>query len=179
MNRNMFRVTSGSGKVCEYFETRKSAIDFIVDEFSMAMVFRTPTEGEKLTEYLKTNNETPNQYEYKYKIEEVYINHDYDFHNNSVYVVLVDRVEDCMQIGDVMMFQSHEEANEMFESIVLDDMKKYANIDTTENQTTIDFYDRWENDRAYATDHLCVQIMEFEKMPNGSFNKIETKCNAS
>lgn len=78
MGKNIFCVTSPNGEVTEYFDNRDSAIAFIVDEFSMALTFRTDVEGEKLTEYMKTHNETPNQYPYKYVISEIKINHEYD-----------------------------------------------------------------------------------------------------
>lgn len=78
MGKNIFRVTNANGKVNELFETRKSAVSFIVDEFSMTLAFRDDKEVERLTEYMETHNSTPKQYPFEYVIEEVKINHDYD-----------------------------------------------------------------------------------------------------
>jgi hypothetical protein len=83
MDKNIFRVTSASGRVNEYFINRDCAIAFIVDEFATALTFRDDKEGERLTDYMKTHRETPNQYPFKYYIEEVVVNHDYDNYSNE------------------------------------------------------------------------------------------------
>lgn len=78
MGKNIFRVTSDSGSVNEYFDNRESAVAFIVDEFSMTLIFRNDNEGELLTDYMQSHDSTPNQYPFKYNIEEIKVNHDYD-----------------------------------------------------------------------------------------------------
>lgn len=78
MGKNIYLVTSPSGNVNEYFEFRKSAIAFIIDEFAMADAFRYEDEGTRLAEYMEMHNETPNQYPYKYNIEEIALCTDYD-----------------------------------------------------------------------------------------------------
>ena len=72
----IYRVTTPTDSVCEYFEGRDNAIAFIVDEFAMALAFRNDMEGERLAEYMQTHNETPNQYPFKYTISEVKLNRD-------------------------------------------------------------------------------------------------------
>lgn len=74
----IYCVTNDSGKVKEYFTSRDSAIAFIVDEFSMALLFRNDKEGERLSEYLNANDSTPNQYPYKYSISAIKINNEYN-----------------------------------------------------------------------------------------------------
>lgn len=76
--KNIFRVTNDGGSVNEFFDNRDSAVAFIVDEFSMTLIFRNDNEGELLTEYMQTHDSTPKQYPFKYVIEEVKVNHDYD-----------------------------------------------------------------------------------------------------
>lgn len=78
MGNNIFRVTSDGGSVNEYFDNRDSAVAFIVDEFSMTLIFRNDNEGELFTDYMRSHNSTPNQYPFKYNIEEIKVNHDYD-----------------------------------------------------------------------------------------------------
>ena len=85
----IYRVTTPTDSVCEYFEGRDDAIAFIVDEFAMALAFRNDTEGERLTEYMQTHNETPNQYPFKYTISEVKLNRDF-VTPKSIYLVRVD-----------------------------------------------------------------------------------------
>ena len=75
---NIFRVTNDGGSVSEFFDNRDSAVAFIVDEFSMTLIFRNDNEGKLLTDYMESHDSTPNQYPFKYTIEEVKVNHDYD-----------------------------------------------------------------------------------------------------
>lgn len=78
MEKNIYLVSSASDKVKEYFISRDSAIAFIIDEFSTALTFRDNKEGDRLVEYMKKHDETPNQYPFKYFIKEIKVNHDYD-----------------------------------------------------------------------------------------------------
>lgn len=75
----IYQVTTPNGdNVNEYFDKRESAANFIIDEFALAMLYHTDNESEKLHAYMMRNNETPNQYPYKYLIKEIKINHEYD-----------------------------------------------------------------------------------------------------
>lgn len=74
----IYFVKDSDKQIVDYFETRKAAIAFIIDEFSMALAFRNDNEGNRLAEYLNTHDETPNQYLFKYYIDSSFVNHDYD-----------------------------------------------------------------------------------------------------
>lgn len=78
MGKYIFMVSDGGNNVSEYFGSRESAVRFIIDEFSMALLFRTETEGERLMEYMETHDETPNKYPYKYSIRKIALNTEYD-----------------------------------------------------------------------------------------------------
>lgn len=83
MEKKIFVVVNSDERVTEYFLKRDSAIAFIIDEFSMTLAFRDNEEGTRLSEYLKTHSETPNQYPFKYIIKEIVVNHDYDDYSNE------------------------------------------------------------------------------------------------
>lgn len=74
----IFHVTTPNGYANEYFDRRESAINFIIDEFAVALVYRVANEDDMLRKYLQTHSETPDKYPFKYIIEEIKINHEYD-----------------------------------------------------------------------------------------------------
>lgn len=171
---NMYRVTSPSGGVSEYFNCRQSAINFIVDEFEMAVTFRTEQEGEKLAEYMLTHNETPNQYPYKYMIEEVRVNHDYD-RPKSVYMVKVDCVQSCMQNGDEYLYYDYESAREHFDNIIDEDIIRNGERKNVNSELSPTLYDRWFDNENYCVEHLKVELIEFIDK-SGKLEKVYTKC---
>lgn len=166
MNKgNIFRVASTTDSVSEYFNSRDSAINFIIDEFAIALAFRNETEGERLAEYMLTHNETPNQYPYKYKIEEISVNHEYDKPNsNSVYLVKIDSVQSCTQNGEDYLYSNYEDAREHYESIIDDDMSRYGENPKVISEVTPNSYDRWFDNENYCVEHLKVELIEF--VPN-------------
>lgn len=170
MNK-IFLVTSPSDKVKEYFNCRQSAIDFIIDEFSMAVCFRTDNEGEKLAEYLLTHDETPNQYPYKYSITSIDVMTDYD-KPKSIYMVKVDCVKSCMQVGGEYLYNNYEDAKEHFDSLVNEDIKNNSNNSNTESGMNPTFYDRWFTTEGYCVDHCNISLIEFVE-ENGELKK---KC---
>ena len=158
--KNIYRVTNPTDSVCEYFEGRDNAIAFIVDEFAMAMAFRNDTEGERLTEYMKTHNETPNQYPFKYIIGEVSLNKDFD-KPKSIYLVSVDRVEDGIINDDEFLFYDYKSAKECFDNIVNKDREKAADIPNIKYMLSSSVYDRWDEGEAYCISHLSILLIEF------------------
>ena len=158
--KNIYRVTNPTDSVCEYFEERDNAIAFIVDEFAMAMAFRNDTEGERLTEYMKTHNETPNQYPFKYIIGEVSLNKDFD-KPKSIYLVKVDGVEDCTANDDEFLFYDYEGAKACFDNIVNEDREKNADNPNLRYMLSSSFYDRWDDYEGYCVSHLTVSLIEF------------------
>ncbi len=158
--KNIYRVTNPTDSVCEYFEGRDNAIAFIVDEFAMAMAFRNDTEGERLTEYMKTHNETPNQYPFKYIIGEVSLNKDFD-KPKSIYLVKVDGVEDCTANDDEFLFYDYEGAKACFDNIVNEDREKNADNPNLRYMLSSSFYDRWDDYERYCVSHLTVSLIEF------------------
>lgn len=167
--KNIYRVTNPTDSVCEYFEGRDNAIAFIVDEFAMAMAFRNDTEGERLTEYMKTHNETPNQYPFKYIIGEVNLNKDFD-KPKSIYLVKVDRVKDCTANDDEFLFYDYEGAKECFDNIVTEDRGKVADNSNIRYMLSSSFYDRWDDYEGHCVSHLTVSLIEFIEK-NGKFVK--------
>ena len=158
--KNIYCVTNPTDTVCEYFEERDNAIAFIVDEFAMAMAFRNDTEGERLTEYMKTHNETPNQYPFKYIVEEVRLNRDF-VTPKSIYLVRVDGVDDGIINDDEFLFYDYKSAKECFDNIVNEDKEKTADIPNISYLLSSSFYNRWDEGEAYSLSHLTVSLIEF------------------
>ena len=158
--KNIYCVTNPTDTVCEYFEGRDNAIAFIVDEFATAMAFRNDTEGERLTEYMKTHNETPNQYPFKYIIGEVSLNKDFD-KPKSIYLIKVDRVTDCTANDDEFLFYDYEDAKECFDNIVTEDRGKVADNSNIRYMLSSSFYDRWDDYEGHCVSHLTVSLIEF------------------
>ena len=157
----LYCVTNPTDSVCEYFEERDNAIAFIVDEFAMALAFRNDTEGERLTEYMQTHNETPNQYPFKYIIGEVRLNKDFD-NPKSIYLVRVDQVEDgIFNDGDEFLFYDYKSARECFDNIVNEDREKATDNPNMKYMLSPSFYDRWDEGEAYCISHLSVLLIEF------------------
>ena len=156
----IYRVTTPTDSVCEYFEGRNDAIAFIVDEFAMAMAFRNDTEGERLAEYMQTHNETPNQYPFKYIVEEVRLNKDFD-NPKSIYLVRVDRVEECTPNDDEFLFYDYKSARECFDNIVNEDREKATDNPNIKYMLSPSFYDRWDEGEAYCISHLSILLIEF------------------
>ena len=157
----IYRVTTPTDSVCEYFEGRDDAIAFIVDEFAMAMAFRNDTEGERLAEYMQTHNETPNQYPFKYIVEEVRLNKDFN-NPKSIYLVRVDRVEDgIFNDDDEFLFYDYKSARECFDNMVNEDRKKAADIPNIRHMLSSTVYDRWDEGEAYCLSHLTILLIEF------------------
>lgn len=167
----IYKVTNPSGNVSEHFNCRQSAIDFIIDEFSMALGFRTDNEGERLAEYMLTHNETPNQYPYKYLIEEIKVNTEYD-RPKPFYLVKVDCVESCMQKGNVFPYKNYEDAREHFDNIVDEDIKKNSKNSNVESGLNSVHYERWFTNENYCVEHLEVELIEVVEK-DGKFVK---KC---
>ena len=156
----IYRVTTPTDSVCEYFEGRDDAIAFIVDEFAMAMAFRNDTEGERLAEYMQTHNETPNQYPFKYIIGEVSLNKDFD-KPKSIYLVRVDGVEDCTANDDEFLFYDYKSAKECFDNIVNEEMEKNEDNPNIRYMLSSSSYDRWDDYEGYCVSHLTVSLIEF------------------
>ena len=156
----LYRVTTPTDSVCEYFEGRDDAIAFIVDEFAMAMAFRNDMEGERLAEYMQTHNETPNQYPFKYIVEEVRLNKDFN-NPKSIYLVRVDRVEECTPNDDEFLFHDYKSARECFDNIVNEDREKVADNPNIKFMLSSSFYDRWNEGEAYCVSHLSILLIEF------------------
>ena len=156
----LYCVTTPTDSVCEYFEERDNAIAFIVDEFAMALAFRNDTEGERLTEYMQTHNETPNQYPFKYIIGEVSLNKDFD-KPKSIYLVKVDGVEDCTANDDEFLFYDYEGAKACFDNIVNEDREKNADNPNLRYMLSSSSYDRWDDYEGYCVSHLTVSLIEF------------------
>ena len=158
--KNIYRVTNPTDSVCEYFEERDNAIAFIVDEFAMAMAFRNDTEGERLTEYMKTHNETPNQYPFKYIIGEVSLNKDFD-KPKSIYLVRVDGVEDGIINDDEFLFYDYKSAKECFDNIVNEESEKNEDNPNIRYMLSSTVYDRWDEGESYCLSHLTILLIEF------------------
>ena len=157
----IYRVTTPTDSVCEYFEERDNAIAFIVDEFAMALAFRNDTEGERLAEYMQTHNETPNQYPFKYTISEVKLNRDF-VTPKSIYLVRVDGVEDgIFNDDDEFLFYDYKSARECFDNMVNEDRKKAADIPNIRHMLSSTVYDRWDEGEAYCLSHLTILLIEF------------------
>ena len=157
----LYRVTTPTDSVCEYFEGRDNAIAFIVDEFAMALAFRNDMEGERLTEYMQTHNETPNQYPFKYTISEVKLNRDF-VTPKSIYLVRVDQVEDGIFNDDnEFLFYDYKSARECFDNMVNEDRKKAADIPNMRHMLSSTVYDRWDEGEAYCLSHLTILLIEF------------------
>lgn len=157
----LYCVTTPTDSVCEYFEERDNAIAFIVDEFAMALAFHNDTEGERLTEYMQTHNETPNQYPFKYIIGEVRLNKDFD-NPKSIYLVRVDQVEDgIFNDGDEFLFYDYKSARECFDNIVNKDREKAADNPSIRHMLSSTVYDRWDEDESYCLSHLTILLIEF------------------
>lgn len=157
----LYCVTTPTDSVCEYFEERDNAIAFIVDEFAMALAFHNDTEGERLTEYMQTHNETPNQYPFKYIIGEVRLNKDFD-KPKSIYLVRVDQVEDgIFNDGDEFLFYDYKSARECFDNIVNKDREKTADNSSIRHMLSSTVYDRWNEDESYCLSHLTILLIEF------------------
>lgn len=157
----LYCVTTPTDSVCEYFEERDNAIAFIVDEFAMALAFHNDTEGERLTEYMQTHNETPNQYPFKYIIGEVRLNKDFD-KPKSIYLVRVDQVEDgIFNDGDEFLFYDYKSARECFDNIVNKDREKAADNSSIRYMLSSTVYDRWNEDESYCLSHLTILLIEF------------------
>lgn len=157
----LYRVTTPTDSVCEYFEERDNAIAFIVDEFAMALAFRNDMEGERLAEYMQTHNETPNQYPFKYTISEVKLNRDF-VTPKSIYLVRVDQVEDGIFNDDnEFLFYDYKSARECFDNMVNEDRKKAADIPNMRHMLSSTVYDRWDEGEAYCLSHLTILLIEF------------------
>lgn len=143
MNKTMFRVTNTSGKVNEFFDNRESAIDFIVDEFAMTLIFRTENESKLLKEYMEEHNETPRRYPFSYTIEEIKINHDYDKPiKKSIYLVLVESLNCGVGSEQTKMFPTYEKAKEYFDEVVSKDLEKYDPDNTCKYARGENMYER-------------------------------------
>lgn len=156
----LYRVTTPTDSVCEYFEGREDAIAFIVDEFAMALAFRNDMEGERLAEYMQTHNETPNQYPFKYAISEVKLNRDF-VTPKSIYLVRVDGVENGIINDDEFLFYDYKSAKECFDNIVNEDKEKAADIPNISYLLSSSFYNRWDEGEAYSISHLTISLIEF------------------
>ena len=156
----LYRVTTPTDSVCEYFEGRDNAIAFIVDEFAMALAFRNDMEGERLAEYMQTHNETPNQYPFKYAISEVKLNRDF-VTPKSIYLVRVDGVEDGVINDDEFLFYDYKSARECFDNIVNEDREKAADNTSIRHMLSSTVYDRWDEDESYCLSHLTILLIEF------------------
>ena len=156
----LYRVTTPTDSVCEYFEGRDDAIAFIVDEFAMALAFHNDIEGERLTEYMQTHNETPNQYPFKYIIGEVSLNKDFD-KPKSIYLVRVDGVEDGIINDDEFLFYDYKSAKECFDNIVNEESEKNADNPNIRYMLSSSSYDRWDDYEGYCVSHLTVSLIEF------------------
>ena len=156
----IYRVTTPTDSVCEYFEGRDDAIAFIVDEFAMAMAFRNDMEGERLAEYMQTHNETPNQYPFKYIVEEVRLNKDFN-NPKSIYLVRVDRVEECTPNDDEFLFYDYKSARECFDNIVNKDREKAADNPSIRHMLSSTVYDRWDEGESYCLSHVTIILIEF------------------
>ena len=157
----IYRVTTPTDSVCEYFEGRDDAIAFIVDEFAMALAFRNDMEGERLAEYMQTHNETPNQYPFKYAISEVKLNRDF-VTPKSIYLVRVDGVEDgIFNNDDEFLFYDYKSARECFDNMVNEDREKAADNPSIRHMLSSTVYDRWDAGEAYCLSHLTILLIEF------------------
>ena len=156
----LYRVTTPTDSVCEYFEGRDNAIAFIVDEFAMALAFRNDMEGERLAEYMQTHNETPNQYPFKYTISEVKLNRDF-VTPKSIYLVRVDGVEDGIINDDEFLFYDYKSAKECFDNIVNEESEKNADNPNIRYMLSSSSYDRWDDYEGYCVSHLTVSLIEF------------------
>lgn len=156
----LYRVTTPTDSVCEYFKGRDNAIAFIVDEFAMALAFRNDMEGERLAEYMQTHNETPNQYPFKYTISEVKLNRDF-VTPKSIYLVRVDGVEDGVINDDEFLFYDYKSARECFDNIVNEDRGKVADNSNIRYMLSSSFYDRWDDYEGHCVSHLTVSLIEF------------------
>ena len=157
----IYRVTTPTDSVCEYFEGRDNAIAFIVDEFAMALAFRNDMEGERLAEYMQTHDETPNQYPFKYTISEVKLNRDF-VTPKSIYLVRVDQVEDgIFNDDDEFLFYDYKSARECFDNMVNEDRKKAADIPNIRHMLSSTVDDRWDEGEAYCLSHQTILLIEF------------------
>ena len=156
----LYRVTTPTDSVCEYFEGRDDAIAFIVDEFAMALAFRNDMEGERLAEYMQTHNETPNQYPFKYIVEEVRLNRDF-VTPKSIYLVRVDGVDDGIINDDEFLFYDYKSAKECFDNIVNEESEKNADNPNIRYMLSSSSYDRWDDYEGYCVSHLTVSLIEF------------------
>ena len=168
MGKNMYLVSSASDKVKEYFDNRDSAIAFIVDEFAMALTFRDDKEGDRLMEYMKKHDETPNQYPFKYFIEEVKVNHDYD-KPNIIYVVECEDVVDCQRDSRIFIFDNHCMAQSKFDQCVDDDIKRFGGDKHQSSRLNPSYYTRWNEQNGYNTNHYDVRLRTYTDNNKGEF----------
>lgn len=170
MEKNMFLVTNASGRVNEYFSSRKSAIAFIVDEFAMTLAFRDEKEGDRLTEYMNSHDETPNQYPFKYFIKEVGINCDYD-KPNMIYLVLREGNSDGMVSCDVDMYKNYDAARERFNQLVENDIAE-LDKDVEEYERDGNTYTRWDANEGYLYEHFSVELKSFVDKNDTEFEEV-------
>lgn len=162
MGKNIFCVTNESNSVYELFEEREYAIAFIVDEFSMCLTFRDDEEGERLTKYMETHNETPNQYPYKYFIKETKMNHDYDKPKSTWMVTLLD-IDGNDDIEKQYIFSSYEDAREQFDELVDEDIKRYGESTNHSAEVGSFNYFRWDSENGSAYAHCHITLKEFSE----------------
>lgn len=170
MENRIYIVANDSGEVKQYFKCRDSAIAFIVDEFSMSLVFRIDNEGERLSEYMKTHNTTPNKYPFVYTIEEIPLNTEFD-KPKKVYMVKSDIVEEGNQFGNEYLYDTYEEARETFDEIVDADIKNNGERDGNTSSIDPTYYERWNENGWYMAEHTKVELIEIE-VKNGKYTKI-------
>lgn len=170
MEKNMFLVTNASGKVNEYFSSRESAIAFIVDEFAMTLAFRDEKEGDRLTEYMKHNSETPNQYPFKYFIKEVGINCDYD-KPNMIYIVLREGYSDGLDSSEVDMYKNYDAAKERFNQIVESDIAE-LDKDVEKYERDENTYTRWDANEGFSYEHFSVQLKTYVERNNTEYEEV-------
>lgn len=168
MNNNFFLVTTPNGKVTEYFNNRKSACEFIADEFAMACVFRLPNESERLVEYLMTNNETPNQYEFKYIIKELNFNTEYNSTNFMYIVQVSERDTQFVEKQNIFIFKEFKNAQNKFYELSNSDIDEFGYdknmvFEIKDNKS----YHRWNK---YIGENICyykINIIQMAETKNG------------
>lgn len=168
MEKNMYLVSSASDKVKEYFNDRNSAIAFIVDEFATALIFRDDKEGDRLTEYMKSHDETPNQYPFKYFVNEVKVNHDYD-KPNMIYIVDYEEVRDGQAIRQMYVFDNLKMGQERFDELVDEDVRLFGEDTRYTSQLNSSYYSRWNKNDGYIVDHYDVKLRCYIDKKNGEF----------
>lgn len=159
--KNMYCVTNMSGRVNEYFDSRDAAVAFIVDEFAMTLIFRNDNEGRLLTDYMSNHDETPNQYPFHYKIEEIKVNHDYDKPKSyELYLVTIEKHEDDMDDVMTLPFSDYDEAKKCFNDAVSKDESKIDSKNTCRYGRGETMYERYNSSNGIH-DHFFASITKY------------------